>query len=121
MKRLLTTMGLLGLLAALGIPAKAGAAQVWSGCMTITSVSNYIAYDGNVFVYFSTSLPGVAPAGAGYAFVTGQNGVTSANINSFLATATAAMLSNTSVMVFYDNTTGDLIIMSVGGYAGQCT
>ncbi len=121
MKRLLMSMRLLVVCGALvAIPVKARAALVWSGCMTITGVSDYTAYSGEVFVYFSASLPGVAPAGAGYPFVIGQNGVTAANINSFLAAATAALLSNTSVMVFYDNTTGYLIIMSLGGYAGQC-
>jgi hypothetical protein len=120
MKKLLMTMGLLGLLGALAIPVKASAAQQWSGCMTITGVSNYIAYSGNVSVYFSANLPGVAPGGAGYSFVSGQNGVTSANIQSFLATAMAAMLSGTQVTVYFDNTTGDLIVMSLGGYTGQC-
>jgi hypothetical protein len=119
MKKLLMTM-VLGLLGTLIIPGKASAAVVWSGCMTITGVSNYIGYSGQVFVYFSADLPGVAPAGAGYPFVIGQNGVTSDNINSFLATATAAMLSNTSVMVLFDNATGYLIIISLGGYSGQC-
>jgi hypothetical protein len=119
MKKLFMTI-VLGLLGTLAIPGKAGAAVVWSGCMTVTAVSNYIAYSGQAFIYFSANLPGVAPAGAGYPFVIGQNGVTSDNINSFLATATAAKLSNTSVMVLFDNATGNLIIMSLGGYSGQC-
>jgi hypothetical protein len=121
MKTLFMKLALLLLLpASMLIPVEARAAEVWSGCMTITGVSDYIAYDGQVFVYFATPLPGVAQVGAGYAWVTGQNGVTSDNISGFLATALAAKLSNTPVMVFYDNTTGYLIIMSVGGYAGQC-
>ena len=96
----------------------------WSACQTVNGVSNYLAYSNAVIVSLSPGLPGCAPAGIPGAviFSVNQNGVTSANVSSFLASALTAYTSGHQVMIFYDNSTGTCqgVIVSVGGYAGQC-
>jgi hypothetical protein len=106
------------------IPVVSNAALVWSGCLTITSVSNELAYDNGVFLAFSGG--GISGCGAGTAggvvFLVGQEGVTSSNINSILATALAAQVSGKGVMILYDNSSGacNSQIISIGGYSSQC-
>ena len=101
---------------------------VWSGCGTITSVTNYLA-NSNQFVVTCSgcniptppSCSGIGGAPAVY-FAIGSDGVTSTNITALLATALSAQASGRQVMIAYDNGTSSCYgqVISVGGYSGQC-
>jgi hypothetical protein len=105
-------------------PTLSRATNVWSGCETITGVSNYTAVNDSVILALSPGLSGCSPIGVTGAmgFEAGQNYVTSTTINSFLATALAAFVAGQQVMVYYDNSTSNCwgAIISVGGYGGEC-
>ncbi len=120
--RLVTRMTMLAILS---VPAVSQASLVWSGCLTVTGVSNELAYDNGVFLAFSGG--GISGCGAGtpggVVFLVGQQGVTSSNISSILGMALTAQVSGKGVMILYDNSAGGSCnsqIISLGGYAGQC-
>jgi hypothetical protein len=98
--------------------------ELWTGCETITAVSNYLAYNNSVSVVVSPAISGCTADGIGgsVAFTIGQDNVTSTNADGFLATALAAFASGQQVTIYYDNSTGACngVILSVGGYAAQC-
>jgi hypothetical protein len=109
-------------------PTVSQAALVWSGCETITAVSNYLAYAAYNAVYLSIS-PAISGCigntggnGSAVALAVGQEGVTSTNIDSLLAVALAAYSSAHHVKVYYDNATNQCYaqIVAVGGYYGEC-
>ena len=105
-------------------PIVAQSAQQWSACQTINGVSNYLAYSNAVIVSLSPGISGCSPASIPGAvmFEANVGGVTTDNINSFLASSLAAYSSGHQVMIFYDNSNNNCqgLIISVGGYAGQC-
>ena len=111
-------------IAALLAPIVAQSTQQWSACQTISGVSNYIAYGSSVLVTLSPGISGCSPADIPGAtvFTVGVNGITTDNINSFLATGLAAYSAGHQVMVYYDNSTTNCqgLIVSVGGPSGQC-
>jgi len=88
------------------IPALGEAATVWSSCQTVVAVQNQMADVNGIAVYFS---PGISGCGTGsYSLsqiIVGQQGVTSSNINSILATVLAAQLSGVRVAIQYDPST----------------
>jgi hypothetical protein len=102
-------------------------ALTWSSCQTVTAASNYLAQDNGIFISLS---PGIAGCTGNYqapysavSFVVGQQGVTSTNINTFLAAGLTAVVSGHQVMVLYDETTAPTCyaqVIAVGGFAGQC-
>jgi hypothetical protein len=96
----------------------------WSSCETIVGVNNYEAWNNSVVLALSPSLPGCAPLGVtgGVAFIAGTNGVSAANINSFLASSLASFAAGTKVMIYYDNTAPTCTgwIIANGGQLGQC-
>jgi hypothetical protein len=101
------------------ITPSAAYAAAWSACETITGVSNYIAYDNTVQVFMTPTIPGCT-ASTGLNFTVGAGGITSSNINSFLATAMGAQIGGKKVMVYYNSTGCNIEIMAIGGYSGQC-
>ena len=115
-----------GIVLALGffLPLQSYAAQQWSTCQTIVGVSNYMAFNNDNLFILSMS-PGVIgcafnsfPGAIG--IEVGQFGVTSSNINSFLANSLTAYATGHQVMVYYDTTSCFGIIIANGGYEGQC-
>jgi hypothetical protein len=105
-------------------PFAAQSAQLWSACQTINGVSNYLAYGSSAVVSLSPGISGCSPVGipGAVAFSANQNGVTTDNVSSFLATALAAYSGGHQVMIYYDNSTANCQggIIAVGGFAGQC-
>lgn len=69
-------------------------------------------------------ISGYYPVGisGGVIFSVGVDGVTSDNINSFLASGYSALLSGKQVSIYYDNSSATCagVIISPGGAAGQC-
>lgn len=118
--RLLTRMLIATILM---MPLVSQAALVWSSCQTVTGVSNQLAYDNGVFLAFSGSGISGCSDGTpgGIAFLVGQEGVTSTNITTILATSLTAVSSGRQVMIYYDTSNSCYSqIIAVGGYAGQC-
>jgi len=114
-KRLMLALSLM-------VPFASQAAQQWSSCQTVTGVSNYIAFGSQVIVALSPGLPytvGNGVVGA-TAFTIGTFGVTATNINTFLASALSAYATGQKVMVYYDDAACGGMIISNGGFAGQC-
>jgi hypothetical protein len=105
-------------------PIKTASAVGWSTCQTITGVSNYLAYANSVLLSFSPGISGCSPAAipGAVSVSVGSEGVTTDNINSFLATSLVAYSASHQVMVYYDNSTINCMtaIISVGGPGGQC-
>lgn len=104
------------------IPMISQAAMTWSGCVTVTGVSNYIANNNMVILALSPDLPACVPNGISGAtfFVAGTYGVTSSNVSSFLASGLLAYSTGMPVMVYYDTASCAGALVSNGGYAGQC-
>jgi hypothetical protein len=102
----------------------AQSAEQWSNCQTVTGVSNYLAYANSVLVTLSPGIPGCSPVGISGAimFTVNVDGVTSENINSFLASGYTAYTSGHQVAIYYDNSSSTCagVIFSLGGAAGQC-
>jgi hypothetical protein len=113
------------LIAAMLFTANAQAANSWTACVTITGITNYIAYDDAVILTVSPTIPGSCVAqGIGNAvqFSAGNNGVTAANITALLASALAAYTSSTQVQLLYDPSTTNCYgtAIATNGYAGSC-
>lgn len=110
--------------AALLGPISAQCAVAWSTCQTINGVSNYLAYGNSVMMSLSPGISGCSPVGipGAVAFTVGFDGVTTDNINSFLATGLTAYSTGHQVTILYDNSDSNCqgVIIAVGGYYGQC-
>jgi hypothetical protein len=106
------------------VPFASQAAQQWSGCQTIVGVSNYMAYnnDNLIILVLSPGLPDCNYNGVTGAigFSAGSFGVTTTNISTFLAGFFTAYSTGRQVMIYYDTATCFGIIVSNGGYEGQC-
>jgi hypothetical protein len=114
--RLMITISLLA-------PVISQATVVWSGCQTITAVSNYLANDNGFYLALSPGISGCsAITTGGVGFVESYDGVTSTNINALLATALTAYSAGQQVMIAYDNgtTTCNSQVIAIGGYSAQC-
>jgi hypothetical protein len=105
-------------------PAMSQAAEAWSSCQTITAVVNYMAYNNAVALALTPGIAGCNGEGptGGITFLVGIDGVTSTNINGFLATSLGAYVAGKQVMIYYDTSvTGCAgVVIAVGGDAGQC-
>jgi len=118
----------LTLLAILFSTASAQAAITWSGCGTISSISNYIANSNQFFILLSPAgaIPPACTAIGGVpgsvSFMIGQDGVTSANFSSLLAIGMQASATGQPVMIAYDNSTSSCYgqVIAIGGYSAQC-
>ena len=107
------------------VAVEAQATQQWSSCQTIVGVSNYLAYANGILLGLSPGISGCSANGVGGALfiAVGVNGVTTANITSFLASSLAAYTAGHQVMIFYDDSAATQcagIIIANGGYNGQC-
>lgn len=102
-----------------------GAAQQWTGCETVTGISNY-PDSGALIVKLSPAVSGCSSSVNGVAgaitFQIGQNGIASADdLRSVMASLLTAYTSGRQVMIYYSTATGcpgELIANS--GYDGQC-
>ena len=104
------------------LPFASQAAQQWSSRQTVTGVSNYIAFGNQVILALSPGLSctvGNGVVGA-VAFTIGTFNVTANNINTFLAAGLSAYATGQRVMVYYDDTACGGLIISNGGFSGQC-
>jgi hypothetical protein len=115
------------LLLAVSIPAVSFGAGQWSGCQTVTGVTNYLGYNTtnpSISVALSPGIPGcVNDAVGGTSFALQQLALNSTvdTLKTFLAQLLSAQASGTRVMIFYDAVSGcPGQIVSVGGYSGQC-
>jgi hypothetical protein len=115
------------IIAALHLMPLVSQAMTWSGCQTVTAVSDYLAFSNVVYV---SILPGISGclgnagthAASAVGFAVGQENVTVTNIASFLATNLTAMSIGRQVTVYYDETTAPQCyaqIMAMGGWYGQ--
>ena len=98
------------------------ATPTWSGCQTVTAVSNYLAAD-TIYLVFSPGIPGCSSDAPGAAtWRIGQMGMTADTMKSFLATALTAFATGRQVMIYFENATPTCFasFISVGGYSGQC-
>jgi hypothetical protein len=97
---------------------------VWSACVTITAVSNYVAYNNSINLALNPAINGCDGNGitGAVSIVVGQDGVTSSNVTAYLASSLAAQMTGQQVMILYDNSTNNCygIIVANGGYSGQC-
>lgn len=81
-------------------------ATTWSSCLTVKSVSNQIASATPAIYVYVSVLSGCGVSGYPFvSFVVGTDGVTSANINSILASALSAAATGRGISVFYDSST----------------
>jgi hypothetical protein len=107
----------------LGAAVSHAATYVWSSCQAIAGVSNYIACSNQLVLALSPGISGCSGAGiaGGVGFIIGTDGVTSTNIDSFLASSLAAYHTGTQVMILYDTSVTGCAgaIISAGGYSGQ--
>src|SRR5262249_6448207 len=110
------------LFVSLATPLVSQASQLWSSCQTVSGISNYIAFSNQLIVSLSPGLPCSAPNGVvgAITFTIGSSGVTSSNINTFLAGALSAFSTGQKVMVFYDDAACGGLIFANGGYSAQC-
>ena len=118
---------LAALLLACSVPTVSFGAGQWSGCQTVTGVTNYLAYNTanpSISVALSPGLPGCvsdAPGGTSFALQQLPSGATVDTLKSLLGMLLAAQSSGTRVMIFYDPANSCAAsIVSVGGYSGQC-
>jgi hypothetical protein len=105
-------------------PFASQATEQWSNCVTLAGVSNYMALNNDNLLIIATS---PAISGCNYngiagavAIIVGQLGVTSSNINTFLASALTAYSSGHQAQIYYDTTTCYANIISNGGFQGNC-
>ncbi|WP_129779895.1 hypothetical protein [Peristeroidobacter soli] len=115
------------LLLACSVPSLSFGAGQWSGCQTVTGVTNYLGFNTtnpSISVALSPGIPGCvsdAPGGVSFALQQLAPGSTVDALKTFLAQLLTAQASGTRVMVFYDPATScSAQIVSVGGYSGQC-
>jgi hypothetical protein len=110
--------------ACLAASISARATQAWSGYVTIVEVSNYLAYNNTINLAVSPGISGCNVNGivGSVTFAVGQEGVTTSNISSFLASALAGLTAGRQVTIFYDNATSSCygVVVANGGYSGQC-
>jgi len=119
---------LVTIMCALSIPAVTFGASQWSGCQTVTGVTNYIGHNPtnpSFSVALSPGIPGCvndAPGGVSFRLASLGAGATLDVLKSLLASITAAQLSGTQVMILFDPASSGCgaSIVSVGGYSGQC-
>src|SRR5438270_2470849 len=99
-------------------------AMTWTTCQTVTSVSNYIAYNNSILFTVSPGVSGCTYAGTpnGLAVAVGQLNVTSNNINSLLASLLVAASIGKGLMIYYDSSSSACYseIVAIGGWGGQC-
>jgi hypothetical protein len=114
------------ILACLTASIGAQATQQWSSCETIVGVTNMLAYNNTVDLALSPQISGCNSdqVSGSIMFTVGQDGVTSTNINTLLASVLAAFSSGQRVMFYYDydSSTSNCygVIVSNGGNGGQC-
>jgi hypothetical protein len=103
----------------------AQAANVESGCLTVTGVVNS-EFGNAVIVALSPAIPGCTPnstPGVEFAVSSTQlTAITVANLNSILASGLAALVGGRQVQVLYDDSTSNCfgLYIANGGFAGQC-
>ena len=100
----------------------AQAALVDSGCVTVTAVVN-IQAQGAVLLALSPAIPGCTPnTTPGIEFAVGNNGITAATLNSYLASGLSAFATGQRVMVIYDDSTSNCfgLVIANGGFHGEC-
>lgn len=93
----------------------------WSGCLSLTSLSNHIAHQSKSV--FFTVMPAVANCpndGHGIRFKIGSLGIDGENIKGFMAMGLGALLAEKKVTFYYDSETCEAQIISIGNYNGQC-
>jgi predicted metal-dependent phosphotriesterase family hydrolase len=100
----------------------AQAAQSWSACQTIVAVTDYQAYNNTMVLALSPGISGCGAGAGSIQFIVGTDGVTAANFNGFLASSLSAYTIGAQVMIFYDTSVTNCagVIISIGGYSGQC-
>src|SRR5262245_49036972 len=101
------------------------AAIQWTACVTVVGVSNYIPSDNALVLAVSPAVAGCTSTVNGVAgtitFKAGTLSVTSANLNSILASALTAYASGKSLQLLYDNSSGCFgENIANGGYSGVC-
>lgn len=92
------------------MPAMAQATMVWSGCQTITAVSEEPAdpQGASILLDMSPGISGCFAQGvAGAINFTAAQGIASADLNGLLATSLSAFTVGKRVMVYYDNSTAN--------------
>jgi hypothetical protein len=102
--------------------ATAQAALVESGCLTVTAAVNEQTQSA-VLLALSPAIPGCTPnTTPGVEFAVGVNGVTAANLNSYLASGLSALATGQRVMVIYDDSTSNCygLVVANGGFHGEC-
>lgn len=108
---------------AFALPSLGVTAEQWSGCHTVTAITNYTAHSNTIAAVLSPGIPGCLSDAPGVAyFQVGQMGVTADSLKSLLASLMSAQMSGVRVMIYYNDATASCLssIVSVGGYSGQC-
>jgi hypothetical protein len=98
-----------------------------SGCATITSVNNYLAYSKEFFVTLSSGVPAtcngeILGTKGAIPFLVGKGQLTDTNVSAVLETALSAYNSGHQVMVAFDRSSQACygMVIAVGGTSGQC-
>jgi hypothetical protein len=110
------------LLLAFSIPSISFGAEQWSACHTVTGVTNFLGYNStNPSVWVAVS-PAISTCTSGVTFALQQlaSGSTVETLKALLGSVTAAQLSGTRLMLYYDTTSCTGTAVAVGGYSGQC-
>lgn len=98
------------------------AAGTWSSCQTVVAVDNELADDSGLVAYLKPGITGCGNSTYSYLlFINGQEGVSSTNINSYLAVLLAAQSSGQQVAIYYDSSCFGIEV-SIGGNSssGYC-
>lgn len=113
-----------GLLIAGVIAPMTSWASTWSSCQTITSLTDYTAYNSSFYLNLSPGIAGCsADTSGGALYRVGIAGVTADSYKSLVASTMAAFLTGRQVMLYYDSSQPPacfVSIVSLGGYANQC-
>jgi hypothetical protein len=106
-------------------PVMSQAAVVWSGCQTITGVTNQPAGQ-NFFLTLSpgittcTSTVGSQGITGAVTFQVGQDSLATGDLSGLFASALTAISIGKTVQITYDNATCYANAISIGGIAGAC-
>lgn len=107
---------------AFSLPTVGFGAEQWSGCHNVIGVTNYLGFNAtNPSVLVAVS-PAISSCTSGVTLALQQlaPGSTIESLKSLLGSVTAAQLSGTRLMLYYDTTSCTGTVVAVGGYSGQC-
>lgn len=122
MKRLATTARYM-LFGALLAPVASWATPTWSTCQTITSVTDYTAYNNSIYMNLYPGITGCSADTTGGAIIQMSATLSLDQYKNLYATTMLAYSLNKPVTLYYDNSQAPACfvqVVSIGGYTNSC-